>query len=55
MEWLRTDDGDVDRALGGTELVQPPGRAECGPQSGEPGPENEYALGRRHRPIVALD
>ena len=52
VEWLRTDDGDVDRSWRSAELVQPPGGAQRGPQPGEPGPENEDTLGRRHRHIV---
>ena len=52
VERLRTDDGDVDGALRDSELVQPPSRAQRGPKPGEPGPENENTLGRRHRHIV---
>src|ERR1700682_4961478 len=52
VEWLRTDDGDVDRAMRSPELVHPRGRAQRGPKPGEPRPENENTCGGRHRHIV---
>ena len=52
VEGLRTDDGDVDVALRSAELVEPSRGAECSPQSGEPGPQNEDTFRRRHGSIV---
>src|SRR4051812_37324419 len=51
---LRADDDDIDLALSCAQFVEPSGSAKRGPQTGEAGPENENAFGRRHCHIVTL-